>query len=181
MEKKIIVRRSSAHPNTQNARIWSTGQKEMNKLIYSISILKIKILIELLSLRWTFFTACYPEHNVLPCLYTSLLCLVLMYAVEKKAKPVITSEHIETMFHGTLKRSESLLSLTPPHTPQLLNPGDTTTVFLCVCVYHTEPPLPRKEIPRCTSRSFPNKELFWQMFYVLTCFPKKSYVVLKAF
>lgn len=136
MEKKIIVRRSSAHPNTQNARIWSMGQKEMNKLIYSISILKIKILIELLSLRWTFFTACYPEHNVLPCLYTSLLCLVLMYTVEKKAKPVITSEHIESMFHGTLKCSESLLSLTPPHTPQLLNPGDITTVFLCVCLPH---------------------------------------------
>lgn len=180
MEKKIIVRRSSAHPNTQNVRIWSTGQKEMNKLIYSISILKIKILMELLSSRWTFFTACYPEHNVLPCLYTSLLCLVLMYAVEKKSKTCHylraywddVSRHIEMLWKPPLFNTSAYASAAEPR-------WHNHCFF--VCVYHTKPPLPRKEIPRCTSRSFPNKELFWQMFYVLTCFPKKSYVVLKAF
>lgn len=35
-------------------------------------------------------------------------------------------------------------------------------------------------IPRCGSQSSPNKKFFWQMFYVFTCFPKKSYTVLKA-
>lgn len=122
MEKKIIVRRSSAHPNTQNVRIWSTGQKEMNKLIYSISILKIKILIELLSLRWTFFTACYPEHNVLPCLYTSLLCLVLMYAVEKKSKTCHylraywddVSRHIEMLWKPPLFNTSAYASAAEP-------------------------------------------------------------------
>jgi len=137
MEKKIIVRRSSAHPNTQNARIWSTGQKEMNKLIYSISILKIKILIELLSLRWTFFTACYPEHNVLPCLYTSLLCLVLMYAVEKKSKTCHylraywddVSRHIEMLWKPPLFNTSAYASAAEPR-------WHNHCFFVCVCLPH---------------------------------------------
>lgn len=48
-------------------------------------------------------------------------------------------------------------------------------------VYRTNPLPPRKETPRCASRSFPNKELFWQMFYVLTCFPKKKLHSLESF
>lgn len=137
MEKKIIVRRSSAHPNTQNVRIWSTGQKEMNKLIYSISILKIKILIELLSLRWTFFTACYPEHNVLPCLYTSLLCLVLMYAVEKKSKTCHylraywddVSRHIEMLWKPPLFNTSAYASAAEPR-------WHNHCFFVCVCLPH---------------------------------------------
>lgn len=97
---------------------------------------------------------------------------------QKKPKP----NHIRVYSDHVLWHNENLWNLGISNTSK--SPSDAEPRWHYSWLFHvycTNPLSPRKEIPRCASISFPNKELFWQMFYVLTCFPKKSYTVLKAF